>query len=536
MKDQLSLGPAQAGFFMSNVPTDSKAVIRQRETERPTQPKFFTLAQVTRAVKKYLEPAIQKPPFWLRAEISSGREKGGTFYCDLVETDDDGHQVAVMRATVWRTELSAIRQKFHHAGLDLQLDDGTAVGIQCSLQFHARYGLSLKVLDADPAFALGELELRRRELLLRLETEDLFEPNKQLSVPLLPQRIGVVTSHGSAAFNDFVSTLEASGFGFTIFSANAIVQGRQTEKDVIRALEVLVRLRVDVIVIIRGGGSRTDLASLDNEAIARRIANCEVPVWTGIGHETDESVLDFVANRRFKTPTAVSDEIVDRFSRLAEHTIVSAKRLRSAWQLRSTSEGAFLRRSGVGLRQGSRKMLIVARSSLERDKTLLDHRVSVRLSLARTSLETARGRLVAAPKIICRDCLRYVDDAKRRCHRDFQRNLDGRKQIISGLRARFRLERFLAVLSGAGTDLESTQRLLRSLDPRNSLKRGFSLSYDEHGNLVKSVEQLKTGSKLSVLVHDGSITSTVDEIERHDHDGKHAGAAGKDVRAKRRET
>ena len=155
---------------MCNPPTGTNAVIRQQEAER-APPKFYTLAQVTRAVRKHLEPAIKKPPFWLRAEIASGREKGGAFFCELVETDDAGNQVAAMRATIWQIELSTIRQKFDHAGLNLQLDDGTAVGILCSLQFHSRYGLSLKILDADPAFALGELELRRRELLLRLETD-----------------------------------------------------------------------------------------------------------------------------------------------------------------------------------------------------------------------------------------------------------------------------------------------------------------------------------------------------------------------------
>ena len=505
---------------MCNTPTGTNAVIRQQEAAR-APPKFYTLAQVTRAVRKHLEPAIKKPPFWLRAEIASGREKGGTFFCELVETDNAGNQVAMMRAMIWRTELSTIRQKFNHAGLTLQLDDGTAVGILCSLQFHSRYGLSLKILDADPAFALGELELRRREILLRLKKENLFDPNKQLTIPLLPQRIGVVTSHGSAAFSDFVRTLEESPFGFTIFAADAVVQGKQAEADVIAAMNVLARLRVDVIVIIRGGGSRTDLASLDNEAIARYIADCEVPVWTGIGHETDESVLDVVANRSFKTPTAVADEIVDRFLRMAEHITVSAKRLRSVWQLRATSEGEFLRRSRTGLQQGSRKLLEVTRSSLELKKAALSHRVDVRLLRARTLLEMAKGQLIAAPKIIFQDCLRYINEAKRRCRRDALRNVKGKKQIVSGMRTRFREERFLARLSRERTELESKRRLLRSADPRNSLKRGFSLSYDEHGNLVKSIEQIEPGSKLTVLVRDGAITSTVDELERHEHDEKH---------------
>jgi exodeoxyribonuclease VII large subunit len=133
------------------------------------------------------------------------------------------------------------------------------------------------------------MELKKREIIERLQKEGLFKANKKRNVPTMPLRIGLVTSSGSAAYNDFIKTLIASGYGFRIYCADAMVQGGQTEKSVLRALGVLAALDVDLVFLIRGGGSKTDLYFLDNEAIARRISSYPKPVWTGIGHEIDHS-------------------------------------------------------------------------------------------------------------------------------------------------------------------------------------------------------------------------------------------------------
>jgi len=121
--------------------------------------RFFSLSDITNRIQQILQPHIGKN-FWVKAEISSGRERGGSFYCDLVESDDSGKFRAQMRCTIWNRDLKSIRKKFKEHDLDLVLDDGTAVGFQCSLQFHPQFGLSLKAVAADPSFALGELELK----------------------------------------------------------------------------------------------------------------------------------------------------------------------------------------------------------------------------------------------------------------------------------------------------------------------------------------------------------------------------------------
>ena len=325
--------------------------------------RFFSLSDVTARIQAILQPHIGKP-FWVKAEISSGRERGGSFYCDLVETDESGKIIAQIRCNIWNRDLDRIRSQFKEYDLDLKLDNGTMVGFQCSLQYSSQYGLSLKVVDADPAFALGELELRKKEILDRLTREGLLEPNKKVSVPLLPQRIGLVSSKGSAACNDILKTFSTSPFGFQVFLADSIVQGLQTEASVLRALDALEGLDLDLVIIARGGGSKTDLFYLDNEAIARRIAGYRYPVWTGIGHETDLGILDHVANRHFKTPTAVAEEIVARFVEVKRHLEEAAARFSSTWSYRFKMDRAWLDEAKTGIRQGTRKLLDTTRNNL----------------------------------------------------------------------------------------------------------------------------------------------------------------------------
>ena len=458
-----------------------------------TTRRFFTLSQVTARVAEIFAPHLGRG-FWVRAEISSGRERGGSFYCDLVETGAGGAVTAKMSCTLWSRDLVRIRRTFEDAGLSLKLDDGTEVGLLCSLQYDPRYGLSLKAQDADPAFALGELELRRRAILLRLEREGLFEPNRLLAVPLLPQRIGVVTSRSSAAFSDFIKTLARPEFGFRILVADALMQGAQTEGSVLRALDALERLKPDLLVVIRGGGSRTELASLDSEAVARRIAACRIPVWTGIGHETDESVLDFVANRRHKTPTAVAEAILDRFVETARHLETARNRLGTTWTYRLHMEQRRLERDRTGVRQGTRKMIEVTSAQLEQRRQALNQRVQRRLAAERTDHAAARRQFVSASRSLLRAEAESIQSAR------------GRFRTAWSYRGEMERRR-----------LASQALALRLADPEQNLKRGFALVYDETGRVITSVRGLARGATLKTRVGDGSIASTVESVEGNGH-------------------
>ncbi|RMH40121.1 MAG: exodeoxyribonuclease VII large subunit [Deltaproteobacteria bacterium] len=312
---------------------------------------YHPLSRVVGRLEQLLEPALKSPPFWVRAEVSSPKEHNGNLYCDLVETRD-GTMVARMRCVIWRSDLVEIRREFEANGLELALEDGAEIGLQCRPTFHTNYGLSLRGLALDPEFALGALERKRREILERLLRENLLFANASRPDPLIPNRVGVVTSVGSAGCTDFVETARRSPYGVRILLADARMQGTDTEATVVRALDALDALDVCLVVIVRGGGSRTDLAYLDNEAIARRIASMSKPVWTGIGHETDRSVLDEVAARACKTPTAVAERIVERLDSVARSLQNATERLHIEFEHRMQPNRTILADAAKRLARG----------------------------------------------------------------------------------------------------------------------------------------------------------------------------------------
>jgi exodeoxyribonuclease VII large subunit len=449
---------------------------------------FFSLSAVTRRIEELLAPALARS-FWLKAEISSGRERRGAFYCDLVETDEAGEVAAQMRCTIWAEDLARIRAAFQREGLELQLDDGRVVGIHCRVQYHPRYGLSLVGLDMDPSVALGELELRRRRILAALERDGLLERNAALPVPLLPNRIALITSRSSAAYRDFTQTLLASPFGFRIYLADSVMQGPATEMSVLEALDVCERLPVDLIALVRGGGSKTDLAWLDSEPIARRIAACRIPVWTGIGHETDSSILDAVAGRTCKTPTAVAECIVARFAEVSAEVARAARRLRSTWNLRCSHERRHLAQARVGLRQGTRKLIQMRRSELRRAASHARAAVAGRLGRERTQLERSRESLLRASRGALREAARR----------------------LGALRARLAPARVLARIEQERRALRAREQALRAADPRTALARGFSLTF-AGGELVRSVDDLAPGQSTLTRLADGFFEGRVEKI------------------------
>ncbi len=478
--------------------------------------RFYALSAVTDRIRELLQPAFGRT-FWVRAEISSGSERGH-FYCDLVETDARGSVLAKLRCAIWASDLSRIRASFKAAGLDLLLENGTQVGIECELRWDARYGLSLVGRDMDPAFALGELELRRRRILEALERDGLFGRNARHLVPLLPNRIGIVTSRSSAAFQDFRKTLADSGYGFRVFVADAMMQGPDTEASVLVALDALARLPLDLVVIARGGGSKTDLSWLDNEAIARRIADYPLPVFTAIGHEVDTSVLDAVAGASFKTPTAVAEAIAARFETLGLHLEESVSRLRNAWLRAFDTECERLDRGRKGLRQGSRKLLDQRRNELLRKAERVRGEVERRLGHERSRLAQARVSLAARSRAALRERGLGLARAQADLARGSRALLRIGRERLAVQRRRLSLRRFLQRLDTERDSLVRRQQLLRAADPATALQRGFSLTTTADGALVRTVAAVKTGDAVTTRVADGSFESMV-RATRREGDG-----------------
>jgi len=272
------------------------------------------LSELNGLVKKTVVEAFTAP-VWVIGEISELKtNRSGHCYLNLIEKEENGDAiVAQARATIWSYTFRMLRPYFEST-TGQQLTEGLKVLVSVSVEFHELYGYSLNIRDIDPTYTLGDMARRRREIIARLRSEGVAEMNKELELPLVPQKIAIISSATAAGYQDFVDQLtnNQAGYHFELKLFPAIMQGNQAESSIIGALEQIYLYEnfFDAVVIIRGGGSQADLSCFDNYNLAYYITQFPMPVITGIGHEKDDSIVDLVAHTRLKTPTAVAEFLI----------------------------------------------------------------------------------------------------------------------------------------------------------------------------------------------------------------------------------
>jgi exodeoxyribonuclease VII large subunit len=285
---------------------------------------FLTLSQLNSQISKAIKNNFPTT-YWLLAETADVRvQRNGHCYLEFIEKNpDDNSTVAKARGYIWANVFGALRLYFEQQ-TGRRFESGLKVLVEVAVEFHPVYGYGLNVCGIDPSYTIGDLQAKKQAILQKLKEEGILTMNRELSMPVLPQRIAVISSETAAGYGDFVRHLEASEFVFYSHLFPALMQGEQTEKSVIAALNKIFGYRdlFDVVVIIRGGGATSDLASFDSYDLAANCAQFPLPVITGIGHERDDTVLDAVAFYRAKTPTAVADFLIgameDTFSALSD--------------------------------------------------------------------------------------------------------------------------------------------------------------------------------------------------------------------------
>jgi exodeoxyribonuclease VII large subunit len=382
---------------------------------------------------------------WVRGEVSHlHASANGHAYFELLEKDGrrDGVRARI-HVALFRTDRANVNRALRDAGV--RLGDGVEVRIRGRVELFSPQGrLQLIMTAVDPVFTVGRMAANRAQLLQTLADEGLLRANAARALPMVPLRVGLVTSGGSAAYHDFVHELEASRYAFRVALCAVRVQGAAADRRVAYALRQLAPLELDVVVVVRGGGSRADLAAFDSEVVARAIATMPVPVLTGIGHEVDRTVADEVAHTVAKTPTAAAGMLIDRVATFDE-------------ALRA-----------------------------------LSHRVVARAGAA---CDHARHRV---------DRMRHRTAARGRAGtRDAQRALVARRQAIVAASRRSTRD--------AARTLDADEVRLRALDPRRVLERGYSITRDVAGAVVRSASGVTADAVLVTEVTDGTITSRVVE-------------------------
>jgi exodeoxyribonuclease VII large subunit len=392
------------------------------------------------------------------------RSAAGHVYFDLVDPGEAGAQPTASLSVVLFRKTRDVVNAYLKAGGGPRMDDGMAVRIRGTIDFYPPQGrLQLRMTGIDPTYTLGRLAADRERILATLRDEDLLEANARVPFPLLPHRIALVTSAGSAAAEDFIDELRRSGVGWNVTVIDTRVQGFAAIDGICIALVRAVR-HAEVIALVRGGGARTDLAAFDSEAVARAIAACPVPVVTGVGHEIDRSVADEVAAVATKTPTAAAAEIAERVHAVQNRVVASAGRLAAVGHTR----------------------LAAADHLLATHAQRADRAVTASARLAGSRIDECSDRLVRA--------------ANRRLGRDDVRIAAAASRLVrTGHRLFDRSEHRLG-------QLEDTIGLV---DPQRLLRRGWSIVRTESGDLVRSVTALRRGDTLVTTTADGTATSAV---------------------------
>jgi exodeoxyribonuclease VII large subunit len=257
--------------------------------------------------------------YWVIAEISEIKENSaGHCYLELIEKHPiDKNVKSRIKAIIWSSRYRFLKSLFKNIAGD-ELREGFKILAKAKVEYHELYGLSLIISDIDPSFTIGEMAIKRQQIIQQLEKEGIFSMNKELDFPLVPQRVAIISSNSAAGYTDFIRHLKENSFGYVFYTSlfETVMQGTETEKSLTVSLDRIAEYQnlFDVVVIIRGGGSQTDLSWFDNYKIAYHVTQFPLPVLTGIGHDKDMSVTDMVAFQSLKTPTAVADYLIDYIS------------------------------------------------------------------------------------------------------------------------------------------------------------------------------------------------------------------------------
>lgn len=432
--------------------------------ERPA----LSLLELNSRIRKAVGEAFPET-YWVRAEMSDVRTNASSGHCYLEFVEKSavtGQLVAKARASIWAKTFRMLKPYFEME-TGQAFASGLKVLVRVSVELHELYGFSLTVHDIDPAYTLGDMVRRRMEIIRQLQEEGVFFLNKELPMPVLPQRIAVITSATAAGYEDFLNQLAHNKAGYTFYPKlfPALMQGERTEGSVIAALDRVYRHKdsFDVVVIIRGGGATSDLNSFDSYLLGANCAQFPLPLISGIGHERDDTIVDMVSHTRMKTPTAVAEFLIDRVAQAAD--VVDT--LQQSVCSRTTD---LLSAQKNYLQLVANRLPSLATSRIERNRSLLQNMAS-RLPAVASGLITHRASAL--------DTLQL--------------------RLRSGVSSR---------LVESNRFLQLTEQFIKMASPDYILRRGYSLTLKD-GKIVKHASDLQSGDRLITRFMDGEISSEV---------------------------
>lgn len=409
------------------------------------------LATVQEVIQLTFDGAV-----WVKAEIRNLSIKGGHYYLELAEKDEESHKViASCKGTIWKFTAQKIVLKFEReSGIELSKDLNVLIKVKA--RFDPQYGFSVNIEDIDSSFTLGDIAKRYQQILLRLTEEGLLNNNKQLPVPFDIQNVLVIAPENAAGLGDFKKDADAlaqAGVCHFVYHS-ATFQGNTASASIIQVLGSALRrwaqdysIAPDLIVIIRGGGAVNDLAYLNDYDLAALLCKRTVPIWVGIGHEKDRTILDEIAHRSFDTPSKVI----------------------------------------AGIRNLIVERVNEVSTALQTIKLLSQHQLITYQSQSDQYLKTI--------KTLTQNQINEV-----------QRSVDMLKSDTQYLAQQ--------QIKLASQQVESLMRETLLQNPRNVMAKGYAIVRSQ-GKAIRSIQQI-TDQELQIELKDGTIDATVTQVNAHE--------------------
>jgi exodeoxyribonuclease VII large subunit len=417
--------------------------------EKVNERTIFSLSEVTKSIQNTLSERYPTA-FWVKAEMNKLNHypQSGHCYPDLVEKADN-KIIAEIRSNIWKDDYQRINDNFLKV-LHEPLKNGINILFSAKISFHPVYGLSLRILDIDPSFSLGELEKEKQETIRRIKTEGIYHSNKSLKPALLPKRIAVISAQTSKGYSDFLNVIDSNTWGYKFFHLlfPAHLQGENAIESITSQLNRIKKVKhhFDAVAIIRGGGGDVGLTCYNNYELSKAIALFPIPVLTGIGHSTNETVAEMVAFKNAITPSELADYLIQQFHNFAVPV------------------------------QKAQESIIDKCSRLIRDENIkIIHSVRFLKSVIGSTLIKSKNEIIIEVRSLLIQSTYF-----------FQRE----KKII-----------------------ENIEKNIDLMNPVNVLNRGYSITMVNE-KVLKTVDGIKQGFILKTILADGNIISITSAINK----------------------
>ena len=452
--------------------------------------KAFSLFEVSESIRKVIAERYTSR-FWVKAEMNklNHYSKSGHCYPELVQKDKD-KIVAEFRSVLWRPDYTRINAQFMQR-IHEPLRDGIKILFETSISYDAQYGITLRIHDIDINYTIGDLEAEKQASIALLQEQGIFTKNKTVAHPILPRRIAIISVDTSKGYADFIQIINSKKDSFTLFHMlfPALLQGDKAVSSIVGQFERIRRVasHFDLVAIIRGGGGEVGLTCFNHYDLAKCIATFPLPVYTGIGHATNETVCEMVSYFNGITPTKVAEHILEQFETFEQQTRKSEQTICSI----------------------ARQIISNQKKEIHLISRLLQQSAARHTSLAHENINTIKARMIQANRFHALNEQRSLQAVSAILAKSIQASLQ-QQQTLLDYNLSILPKHMEVVMKQYHERLAQQERLVSMLDPRNTLKRGYSIT-TKNGKAMHTFDELKPGDVVSTQLYEGTITSLVQQ-------------------------